>query len=130
MLPQVLDFVEWTTRVPVDVRFIEFMPFSDTNDWNDSKFLSFKDTLHMIRQAYPDLHKLPTEPNHTSKGYSIPGAPGKVGFITSMSNNFCGTCVPAAHRPRCRHDRALTCVFAVCLFSTAATACALPQTAT
>ena len=30
--------------------------------------------------------------NDTSKAWKVPGFVGRVGFITSMSDNFCGTC--------------------------------------
>lgn len=33
-----------------------------------------------------------TDPSSTSKIYRVPGHLGTVGFITSMSNHFCGGC--------------------------------------
>ena len=36
------DFVELTKERPLDVRFIEFMPF-DKNDWKSGKFISMKE---------------------------------------------------------------------------------------
>jgi len=36
---EVLDFIELTKEKPLDVRFIEFMPF-DANDWKTNKFIS------------------------------------------------------------------------------------------
>ncbi len=48
--------------------------------------------LKEIQIKYPDVIKMEDSPNDTSKAYQVPGFKGKFGFITSMSNHFCGTC--------------------------------------
>lgn len=45
-----------------------------------------------IREKYPDFHAIPNEPNDTSKAYKVDGFKGLVGFITSMTEHFCGSC--------------------------------------
>lgn len=103
---ELIDFVAWTKEHNVEVRFIEFMPF-DGNVWNDGKFISYKDMLKIIRTRFP-LERVQDLPNNTSKTYAIEGWKGKVGFITSMSENFCSSC----NRIRLMADGALK----VCLF--------------
>nr|NP_788494.1 molybdenum cofactor synthesis 1, isoform C [Drosophila melanogaster]Q8IQF1.1 RecName: Full=Molybdenum cofactor biosynthesis protein 1; Includes: RecName: Full=GTP 3',8-cyclase; AltName: Full=Molybdenum cofactor biosynthesis protein A; Includes: RecName: Full=Cyclic pyranopterin monophosphate synthase; AltName: Full=Molybdenum cofactor biosynthesis protein C [Drosophila melanogaster]AAN11896.1 molybdenum cofactor synthesis 1, isoform C [Drosophila melanogaster] len=88
---EICDFVEFTRNRPVDVRFIEYMPFSG-NKWHTERLISYKDTLQIIRQRWPDFKALPNGPNDTSKAYAVPGFKGQVGFITSMTEHFCGTC--------------------------------------
>ncbi|XP_046982941.1 molybdenum cofactor biosynthesis protein 1-like [Schistocerca americana] len=88
---EVCSFVELTKEINVDVRFIEYMPFSG-NKWNDGKMVSFSEMLQIIRKQWPDFEPLPNGPNDTSKAYHVPGFKGRVGFITSMSEHFCGTC--------------------------------------
>ncbi|XP_020801423.1 molybdenum cofactor biosynthesis protein 1 isoform X2 [Drosophila serrata] len=88
---EICDFVEFTKDRPVDVRFIEYMPFSG-NKWHTERLISYKDTLQAIRQRWPDFEALPNGPNDTSKAYAVPGFKGQVGFITSMTEHFCGTC--------------------------------------
>lgn len=88
---EVCDFVEWTRDRAVDVRFIEYMPFSG-NRWHTEKMLSYNDMLDMIKKQFPDFQALPNGPNDTSKAYHVPGFKGQVGFITSMTEHFCGTC--------------------------------------
>ena len=39
---ELIDFVELTKERPLDVRFIEFMPF-DKNDWKNQKFISMSE---------------------------------------------------------------------------------------
>jgi cyclic pyranopterin phosphate synthase len=51
---------------PIDVRFIEYMPFGG-NKWSDHKLVSFEEMLKSIRTHYPDIHRLQDSPNDTSK---------------------------------------------------------------
>ncbi|XP_014378516.1 molybdenum cofactor biosynthesis protein 1 isoform X3 [Alligator sinensis] len=88
---ELLDFVDLTKNLPLDVRFIEYMPF-DGNKWNFKKMVSYKEMLDTIKQRWPELEKLPCEASSTAKAYKVPDFQGQVSFITSMSEHFCGTC--------------------------------------
>ncbi|CAH7208963.1 molybdenum cofactor biosynthesis protein 1 isoform X1 [Phodopus roborovskii] len=107
---ELLDFVALTEALPLDVRFIEYMPF-DGNKWNFRKMVSYKEMLDTIRQRWPGLEKLPEEDSSTAKAFKIPGFQGQISFITSMSEHFCGTC----NRLRITADGNLK----VCLFGNA-----------
>ncbi|CAH1391928.1 unnamed protein product [Nezara viridula] len=104
---EVLDFVEFTKDRSVDVRFIEYMPFTG-NKWETEKMIPFSEMKSIILAKYPDFRALPNKPNDTSKAYHIPGYKGQLGFITSMSEHFCGSC----NRIRLMADGSLK----VCLF--------------
>jgi cyclic pyranopterin phosphate synthase len=88
---QLLPFVEMTQTEDVEVRFIEYMPFGG-NKWNKKKMMSYEDMLDAIRVKYPDIARLKDARNDTSKTWQVPGFVGRVGFITSMTHNFCGSC--------------------------------------
>uniref|UniRef100_A0A8C8VFF1 Radical SAM core domain-containing protein n=1 Tax=Pelusios castaneus TaxID=367368 RepID=A0A8C8VFF1_9SAUR len=88
---ELLDFVVLTKNQPLDVRFIEYMPF-DGNKWNFKKMVSYKEMLYTVRQRWPDLEKLPCEASSTAKAYKVPNFQGQISFITSMSEHFCGSC--------------------------------------
>lgn len=88
---EICDFVEWTKDRDVDIRFIEYMPFSG-NRWHTEKLLPFQDMLSSIKEKYPNLETLSNGPNDTSKAFKVPNYKGQVGFITSMTEHFCGTC--------------------------------------
>ncbi|XP_067013547.2 molybdenum cofactor biosynthesis protein 1 isoform X2 [Anabrus simplex] len=107
---EICDFVKLTEEKNLDVRFIEYMPFAG-NKWNDRKMVSFQEMLKTIRNQFPDFCALPNGPNDTSKAYHVPGFKGQVGFITSMSEHFCGSC----NRLRITADGNLK----VCLFGNA-----------
>ena len=88
---EILPFVELSREQDIEVRFIEYMPF-DGNKWSQGKMLSYQEMLDIIRGKYPGLEKVQDHKNDTSKTYQVPGFVGKMGFITSMTHNFCGTC--------------------------------------
>lgn len=48
--------------------------------------------LSIIQKKYPDFVALPNGPNDTSKAYAGTDFIGQIGFITSMTEHFCGTC--------------------------------------
>lgn len=107
---EVCDFVEFTKDRMVDVRFIEYMPFTG-NKWDTNKLLSFKEMLTLIHEKWPEFKPLKNGPNDTSKAFKVDGYRGQVGFITSMTEHFCGGC----NRLRITADGNLK----VCLFGNA-----------
>jgi cyclic pyranopterin phosphate synthase len=104
---EIIPFVEIGREKSLEVRFIEYMPF-DGNKWSQGKMFSYQEMLAVIREKYPTLERVSGHKNDTSKIYHIPGFEGRVGFITSMTDNFCGTC----NRLRITSDGNLK----VCLF--------------
>ncbi|RCI09894.1 hypothetical protein L249_8429 [Ophiocordyceps polyrhachis-furcata BCC 54312] len=107
---QILPFVEMTRDKDMEIRFIEYMPF-DGNRWSRGKMMSYSEMMDLIRTKYPDVRKGQTQANETSKTWQIPGFAGRIGFITSMTHNFCGSC----NRLRITTDGNLK----VCLFGNA-----------
>eukprot|EP00731_Ephydatia_muelleri_P009020 Em0004g1358a len=107
---EICDFVSLTESKNLDVRFIEYMPF-DGNKWSVNKFFPFQEMLALIKSRWPNVQRVAEQPNDTSKMYVVPGFAGRVGFITSMSEHFCGTC----NRLRLTADGNLK----VCLFGNA-----------
>jgi Molybdenum Cofactor Synthesis C len=67
------------------------MPF-DGNKWQTSKLVPYQELLSSLREMYGDLERLEDDKNDTSKGWRAPGYKGNIGFITSMTDHFCGTC--------------------------------------
>lgn len=55
---EVLDFVEMTRSVPINIRFIEYMPF-DGNVWSNEKMVPFAKLAERINGQYsPGLERL------------------------------------------------------------------------
>ena len=87
-----MDFIDFTKDKNVDVRFIEFMPFSG-NRWEPEKGISLAEVLQLAEGKYADkLTRIEDAPNDTAKNYRISGYQGKFGVISSVTNPFCDTC--------------------------------------
>jgi cyclic pyranopterin phosphate synthase len=84
------DFIELTKNMRVEVRFIEFMPFSG-NGWDSSKVVTANQMLEWAQQSV-SLMKIEDLPHATTKKYRIEGHLGSIAFITTMTNHFCGDC--------------------------------------
>lgn len=63
---EIIDFVELTKEKNLDVRFIEYMPFTG-NKWEVNKLVSYRDMVKKIKSIYPDFTPLENKPNDTSK---------------------------------------------------------------
>jgi cyclic pyranopterin phosphate synthase len=105
---EVLEFVGWSIQAPVNVRFIEFMPF-EGNKWTSNKVVTTAEMLEVVKAQY-SIEPVRGDPHATATVYraralgpssactSEPsGAFGLVpsgtfGFISTMSAPFCGGC--------------------------------------
>ncbi|VVC33961.1 Hypothetical protein CINCED_3A015292 [Cinara cedri] len=88
---EIRDFVEMTRDRAIDYRFIEFMPFS-MNDWDENRMVPYNEAIREITRSYPDFGPCGNDPNSTSKMYRVPGFLGRVGFISSMTDEYCDSC--------------------------------------
>jgi molybdenum cofactor biosynthesis protein A len=106
---ELLDFVEFARALSVSVRFIEYMPFPG-NNWNQSQYIPFVEMKQRIESRYRLIPKKHDEivPG-PAKEFQIENSNASVGFITTMSEHFCGSC----NRIRLTADgRLRTCLFA------------------
>jgi cyclic pyranopterin phosphate synthase len=87
---EICDFVRITEKLPLHVRFIEFMPFSG-NHWKSEKVITAREMLDMVKTEF-EVIKLQDEPHATAKKYKAMGHKGTFAFITTMSEHFCGDC--------------------------------------
>lgn len=87
---EIKEFIEWTRHNPVQIRFIEFMPFSG-NRWTSNKMFSLDEILAVIAK---DFTVLPVKgaPHDTAKSFMIPGHEGSFAIISTMTAPFCDTC--------------------------------------
>ncbi|KAK9051592.1 hypothetical protein SSX86_028219 [Deinandra increscens subsp. villosa] len=88
---EICNFVELTRDKPINVRFIEFMPF-DGNVWNVKKLVSYAEMLDIVGKRFSGLQRIQDHPTETAKNFTIDGHQGTVSFITSMTNHFCSGC--------------------------------------
>jgi len=87
---EIKDFIDWTKHNPIQIRFIEFMPFTG-NKWTSNKMFSLEEILAVVEK---DFVVLPVKPaaNDTAKSFMIPGHEGSFAIISTMTAPFCSTC--------------------------------------
>ena len=81
-----------TRTLPVDVRFIEEMPFNGGGSHYPVLHWTHRRIVEELRAYFPNLQKLPDPPFSTSATYQVPGHQGTIGIIAAFSRTFCGTC--------------------------------------
>ena len=106
---ELLDFVAMTEDAPINVRFIEYMPF-DGNRWETRKVVSYAEAMGRVLERHPGMRRVKDSKSEVAKNFDIPGHRGRVSFVTSMTDHFCGGC----NRLRIMADGSLK----VCLFGT------------
>ncbi len=88
---EIKDFARLTYYKPLEIRFIEYMPVGESNNWS-GKYLSSK----QIRDICSELGELSLTDSKQGSGpasyYKLAGARGKLGFISAISDHFCDTC--------------------------------------
>lgn len=105
----IIPLVELTKELPINVRFIEEMPFNGDGHIYTGLQWDYIRILDEIRGKYPEIKKLPDPPSSTSYNYHIPGHKGDVGVIAAYSRTFCGTCnririTPEGELKTCLYD--------------------------
>jgi molybdenum cofactor biosynthesis protein A len=90
---EILNFISLTNTKNIQVRFIEFMPFSG-NQWDRSKLVSYAEIMETIQSKYniSEIERLDDAPNDTAKNFKIASHNGSFAIISSVTNPFCSTC--------------------------------------
>ncbi|WP_162128390.1 GTP 3',8-cyclase MoaA [Flavobacterium phycosphaerae] len=90
---EIIDFIELTKHKNIQVRFIEFMPFTG-NQWDKSKLVSYAEILGTIQSeyAFSEIERLTDALNDTAKNFKIKAHLGSFAIISSVTNPFCTTC--------------------------------------
>lgn len=87
---EIINLVSLTEKWPVNVRFIEYMPFFG-NNWEKDLVMTYDKILQLIGAHY-SYDKIDDPAHSTSKNFQIKNHRGNFGIITTMSNPFCSDC--------------------------------------
>jgi cyclic pyranopterin phosphate synthase len=88
---EVLGFADFARRNPYEVRFIEFMPLDGDRAWDRSKVLPNAEVRAIIESRHP-LEPLGRERSGTARRWRFADGVGSIGFISPVSEPFCGDC--------------------------------------
>ena len=104
-----LELVERFRGTGVIVRFIEYMDVGNRNHWRSELVVPSKELLARIGARWPLAPLEPAYRGEVAERYAFADGQGEVGFISSVSQPFCGDC----SRARLSSDGVLyTCLFA------------------
>ena len=105
----VIDLVERFRGTGVIVRFIEYMDVGNRNHWSEGLVVPSKELVARIGARWPLEPLEPGYRGEVARRYAFTDGQGEVGFISSVSQPFCGDCT----RSRLSSDGVLyTCLFA------------------
>jgi GTP 3',8-cyclase len=105
----VLQLVEHFRGSGAIVRFIEYMDVGNRNDWQPERVMPSKELAALISARWPLRPLTPNYRGEVAERYAFEDGSGEVGFISSVSQPFCGDC----SRARLSSDGSLfTCLFA------------------
>lgn len=77
------------------VRFIEFMDVGNLNDWRRNDVVPSREVLDRISSQFP-LEAIDSNyPGEVARRYRYTDGAGEVGFISSVTAPFCGSCTRA-----------------------------------
>jgi GTP 3',8-cyclase len=89
---ELAGFLELARSLPIDVRFIEYMPMGGS-EWRPEQVWRATDILSEARTL---AELTPIERGSGGSGpaqmFAIKGGAGRFGLITPLSNHFCGSC--------------------------------------
>jgi cyclic pyranopterin phosphate synthase len=88
---EVLRFAAFAREQPYEVRFIEFMPLDADQAWDRDRVLPNEEIRAMIDAVYP-LEPEGREKHSTARRWRFADGRGEIGFISPVSEPFCGDC--------------------------------------
>lgn len=105
----ILDLLDHFRGTPHRVRLIEFMDVGNSNHWSESDVVPNSEWIEEIGNKWPILRVNSGNPAETARRYEYVDGQGEIGFISSITQPFCGGCT----RARVTADG----IFYTCLFS-------------
>ena len=81
-----------TLTYPWEMRFIEVMPLVGVAGVAQDGVVKSEELIAQLEALHGPLEDLGMAASESARRYRIPGARGKLGFISSVSDPFCATC--------------------------------------
>ncbi|MDX6208102.1 MAG: 3,8-cyclase [Frankiales bacterium] len=88
----VLDLVDYARTHGHVMRFIEYMDVGNTNGWLLDQVVPAREIRDAINGRWPIVPVDPHYPGEVARRYRFADGAGEVGFVTSVTEPFCGSC--------------------------------------
>lgn len=90
---EIVPFGRLARETGVEIRFIEFMPLDADNAWERKKVLFAEEIQDILTRELQPLVPVPTQDAHApATDFTFADGIGRIGFISSVSQPFCGSC--------------------------------------
>jgi cyclic pyranopterin phosphate synthase len=87
-----LDLVDYARDAGHTLRFIEYMDVGTSNGWLLDEVVPAAELVQRIADRYPLEAVEPAEFGEVAKRYRFADGAGEIGFVTSVTQPFCGSC--------------------------------------
>jgi molybdenum cofactor biosynthesis protein A len=88
----IVPLVQLTKDLPINVRFIEEMPFNGDGHQHSGITWNYFKILEEIKKYFPKTYKKVDPSFSTSINYEVAEHKGSFGIIPAYTRSFCGTC--------------------------------------
>ena len=88
----VLDLVERFRWRPVILRFVEFMDVGNRNAWRPEMVVPSREIVARVHARWPIRPLTENYRGEVAKRWAFEDGAGEIGFISSVSQPFCGAC--------------------------------------
>ena len=90
---EIVPLAKFAREHDLELRFIEFMPLDADQQWQEQSVLSGREVLEMLGSEFGELAPAPrSDKSQPAMDYTFAEGKGKVGFINSVTEPFCGSC--------------------------------------
>ena len=105
----VVDMVRYFKGTGHIIRFIEYMDVGNLNGWERGQVVPSAELVERIDAVFPIEPLEPSYRGEVAERYGYRDGSGEIGFISSVSQPFCGDCTRMRLSPE---GQLLTCLFA------------------
>ncbi len=89
---EIESFAQLTFHLPLTIRYIEYMPSGNGEEWKEGRILTIKEIKARLERKAP-LIPVPSDPlDGPAQRFHFEGALGEIGLIGPVSDHFCGNC--------------------------------------
>ncbi len=89
---EIEDFARLTLRLPLTVRYIEYMPSGNGDQWNEGDLITMDQIKNRLERIGPLVPVSSDQWDGPAMRFRFEGALGEIGLIGAVSNHFCGDC--------------------------------------
>lgn len=89
---EIESFAQLTFHLPLTIRYIEYMPSGNGEEWREGRILTIKEIKERLERMAP-LIPVPSNPlDGPAQRFRFKEALGEIGLIGPVSDHFCGNC--------------------------------------